>query len=530
VGQLTRWCRRHQALSSAILLAIVLAGMVGIFAYQAQLSRYQAHLSEKALAVERLDRAVTEAMLVAMSGDEETTLRKIEEAELLGAETWVASLLRGQVSLFAHRYDDAFEHLNHALKLKPESIEIKALLGKAAWDSRNFNEFEHLEVELSSAVPVTTRDKLFLGHFLSGFDPQRGLSMLMEAKRKDNSGESNIARLFLAQARTYLAFDTFDVETALQAVEEADIARRLMPDNIVAWVMEFRALLVAVKVMRTANREDDANELNARSLNTLERIDQFPDSILVALAWWWQGLASDNPVERLRALERSISVLKNLSAHEAARIVESYALELYLSSGNLEAKQVLSSVPETDLIGSFVLAMILAEGDGGVKAANEDIILVRAAMEVEEFYRPFALLLLGKSDRAREVFKEIDSSTIGSFRDGWYRRLLAYGQGEMTAEELIATCDHPRPSHFNRCEGHFFVGMMLLSEGRHLEADEHFEKSVETGVFIYRDHELARAILEKRKADPQWPAWIPARQEPSTSEVNSPSPLAPKSE
>jgi hypothetical protein len=97
----------------------------------------------------------------------------------------------------------------------------------------------------------------------------------------------------------------------------------------------------------------------------------------------------------------------------------------------------------------------------------------------------------------------------------------------MTAEELIATIDHPRRSHYNQCECHFFVGMVLLSEGRHVEADEHFEKSVETGVFDYLDHELARAILEKRKADPKWPAWIPVRKEPSTSEVNSPSPLAP---
>jgi hypothetical protein len=69
-----------------------------------------------------------------------------------------------------------------------------------------------------------------------------------------------------------------------------------------------------------------------------------------------------------------------------------------------------------------------------------------------------------------------------------------------------------------------------VSEGRHVEADEHFEKSVESGVVEFWDHQVARAILEKRKADPQWPTWIPVRKEPSTSEVNSPPPLAPKSE
>jgi tetratricopeptide (TPR) repeat protein len=507
-------------LSSAIFLTIILAGMVGIFAYQA-------HLSEKALAAERLDRAVTEAMLVAMSGDETATLSKIEEAELLGAETWVASLLRGQVALFSHRHDDAIEHLKHALKLKPESIEIKALLGRAAYEINRYDVFITLKAQLSSAVPVTTRDKLFLGHCLSGFDPQRGLNMLMEAKREDNSGESNLARLLIAEARTSLAFDTFDVETSLQAVEEAGIARQLMPDNIAAWLIEFRALLVAAKVMRTANKEDDANVFNARALDTLERIDHFPDSILVAIAWHWQGVANDNPVERLRAFERSLSVLKSLPAHDAVYVVGSYTLELYIHGRILEAQQVLSSVPETSFIGGFVLAMILAEGDGVVKTANEKTILARAAMAMDELYRPLVFLMLGKTDRARALYNEIDSSSIGSFRDDWYRGLLAFCRGEMSAEQLIATLDHSQRSHFNQSEAHFFVGMALLSEGRHVEADVHFEKSVEAGVFDYRDHQLSRAILEKRKADPQWPAWIPVRKEPSKSEVNSPSPLAP---
>lgn len=504
VGHLIRWAQRHRALSGALSAVMVLLMIAGSFGYQA-------HLSNRRLQEERLDRAVNEAIILAMSGDQTAAERKIREADGLGAEPWMTRMLTGQVKLFSDRPEDAVEDLKHALSLKPDSIAVQAMLGMAYFDMRPVagEAYTSLEASLTQATPVTTRDKLFLGSFLSVSDPHRGIALLQEAKAEADSRESNLAMFLLAFSLSGLGLETVDVETAEQAVEAAGVARRLMPELVRTWLVEYQAQRVAAEVMRMADRERDAERLLAQAEETLQKVKEFPDSLIVANALEMEARSSGDPGVRLEAWRRAISIRREFGNQDASAL-HSYALELYLAGRQAEAEQILRSVRELDL--SFVPTIVLAESAGGVQAAYEEISQHQdtASSGYPELLSTTSFLLLGKANEARHRCQEIDASAIDSYRSGWGRRLLAYCRGDATADELLASVDDQGRSQMNRCEGHFFVGMMLFSDGRRLQADEHFEKCLESGVFFFYEYEFARAILTKRKEDPDWPPWIPA--------------------
>jgi hypothetical protein len=52
------------------------------------------------------------------------------------------------------------------------------------------------------------------------------------------------------------------------------------------------------------------------------------------------------------------------------------------------------------------------------------------------------------------------------------------------------------------------IGMRRLARGDWSGAREHFRKCDETRVFVYWDHQWARAFLRRLEQDPSWPKWI----------------------
>jgi hypothetical protein len=62
------------------------------------------------------------------------------------------------------------------------------------------------------------------------------------------------------------------------------------------------------------------------------------------------------------------------------------------------------------------------------------------------------------------------------------------------------------------CEAHFQIGLRHLAEGDRDGARDHFQKCVQTRVFIYWDYVWARAFLDRLKGDSRWPDWIRRRK------------------
>jgi hypothetical protein len=55
------------------------------------------------------------------------------------------------------------------------------------------------------------------------------------------------------------------------------------------------------------------------------------------------------------------------------------------------------------------------------------------------------------------------------------------------------------------CEAHFLAGLRHLAAEDRDGARDHFQKCVETRVFIYWDYKWARAFRDRLKNDRTWP-------------------------
>jgi lipoprotein NlpI len=95
------------------------------------------------------------------------------------------------------------------------------------------------------------------------------------------------------------------------------------------------------------------------------------------------------------------------------------------------------------------------------------------------------------------------SHRIPDWRGGWYRDLLKFNAVQIGAAELVAKAG---TSRFNQCEGYFYIGLHKLYKRKRAEAKAWFQKSVDTGVYVYGEYVFSREFLANID-DPNWLPW-----------------------
>ena len=60
--------------------------------------------------------------------------------------------------------------------------------------------------------------------------------------------------------------------------------------------------------------------------------------------------------------------------------------------------------------------------------------------------------------------------------------------------------------------GHFWVGLVRLSEGDREGARDSFEKAAATRWLDLPIYSYAQIFLARLKNDPKWPKWIPVKK------------------
>ncbi len=118
------------------------------------------------------------------------------------------------------------------------------------------------------------------------------------------------------------------------------------------------------------------------------------------------------------------------------------------------------------------------------------------------------LYLLGPTagtDPRREAddFLKRSPELVADWRDGWYRNVLRYNAGRMTADDLVAKAG---ASRYNQCEGYFYIGLHKLYERKRAEAKACFAKSVEAGVWPFGEYQWSAVFLSCID-DPNWLPW-----------------------
>jgi serine/threonine protein kinase len=509
--RLGKFARRNKAvvkMASLAVVALISFGVAGVLAYRNHLAEGrrradQAAQRQRLLAVQQQN-ALEKALIAAMSGDFDGAEKAIDEAEVSKASAGQVRMLRGQVAFHRGDMEPAIAHLEQAVKLLPEgepgAVAARALLWLANSGALHGAKLEAGYRQLESLSPITPEDYLFKGlvEVSFTFSHGTGLQDLDEALRQ--LPDSSVVRVIRAEARANRAMDSGDLRDAELALEDAQVARAMLPGNPLALARSVYAQIVAAGIYEDLGRTDDRNHMLAGAQRDVKELDQLPVSPLAALAcFYYYGSVGDEDAalamsQRGVEFRRAVMLYRN---HEFGKALEA-----------ADRNKKLTGQYYFDVERGFILAE-LPDGPRRAQAAFQE---AKAHAYSDWQGAPsMILLLLGREHEAVRASREIQESKpelSAPFRD-WHNKYLDYFADLITADTLLQAA---RLSRMKQCEANFAIALRRLAEGDRAGAKEFFQKCVATRVFIFGDYLWAGAFLKRMTEDPTWPPWIPQKR------------------
>ena len=174
LARASKWVKRNPW--AAVLLGCLFIALIaaGLFALQA--------MRAGDLLRERDRQAVVDkAIVAAMSGDAETALQAVGDAEQAGAEPGRLNMLRGVIELHRGRVKEAIGHLERAEKQWPDSVAVKGLLATAYLADTHDMRYGETVAQAERLGPKTPDDFIFLGLAQAAVDVRKGLETLDRA-------------------------------------------------------------------------------------------------------------------------------------------------------------------------------------------------------------------------------------------------------------------------------------------------------------------------------------------------------------
>jgi serine/threonine protein kinase len=495
LGRAVKWVRRHPAVTALLGLATVLAAAAGLFAHAAHLSR------ERMVEVQR-QKAIDDALLAAIGGDFFGADAAIRQAELHGAGTGWIRMLRGQVALQQGHARTAIEDLEQAVRLLPESVAARAMLARACVVDGQYGRYYSTLTDLEQLTPRTAEDFLFKGVVEMYPDPAGAAELLDEAvKQRD----SPLARAVRADARSHKAMMTGDLSDVEAALEDAAVAKSMLPDKMIALRVHLFSHLVAANILGDLGQDDRRASIlvDARGdAQALERFPGVPEAQRVRMQYF----------ELLREHNAALEAARWYS--EAMNDPRPYAESLYGRGNFAKALQVLDQAPDRAK-GFFHYAdraYILAELPGRYEEA---LTAADAAQDhALQVYIPdvpaAVFYLLGKPSKAISSARQMRErfQPLPRWARGWYLPLLDFCAGQLSPKELLEAAG---ASRCHQCEAHFHIALQLLVKGDRAGAREHFRLSRDTHVLHFYEYGWSNRFLARLEQDPAWPQWIPVK-------------------
>lgn len=521
------WGHRNRIRVATALVCVGLLGAGSFLAYRGVVEYRHAQ-------VVKFEKQFNSAILATLSGDPEFAEPKIDDVKSSWKKQgWEPLMLTGQLELFSGRPQEAIEDLEKALNQKEDSVAIKTLLGLAYRNAGRLDDFAKIEKDLLEAKPSTVREKIFLGNWVAQFDPQSGQRMLQAALEESDAATAaaTLARMFLAKASLRVAHDTLDASLHDELGGEARSVRLYCYENGYARLFFVQTAMVVESAAREGGPAFEAIlpkplEKNQRStddadtprLSWTERVeeamndlhDRFPKSYAVALALNWEAHRQEDPVLRLETFRQSIELLSQWEVEAPVSLRRTYTLEL-LQQGHVdEAQTELAKMLDQGVSVEFLVAAIRTQTEGDTEATAQELLSWSPPFSDSAWYRPVGLLVLGKKDEAVQQFSELKQTTEFAYNQEWNQQLLAFGAGELDGAELLESAQEPTASRYKASQAHFLIAMTHLAEGNRSEAKAHFEECLQAHIFMSREYQTARTILQMWKQDPSWPNWIKA--------------------
>jgi serine/threonine protein kinase len=504
--RLHKFARRHKAAVAMVSLAaitLLALGAAGLLAYRNRLAveQHQAELKsqEQRLLAEKQRNGLEKALMEAMSGDFNDAEKSIDNAELLGASAGEVRMLRGHVAF--HRGDEAkaIQHLEQAAHLipvgEPGAVAARAMLAMTYLNSFEFPRFLALSSELDPLAPISPDDFLFKGLLETRLNPERGLQMLDEGIRRHDSVLARATRL---EARANRALLTGKVEDAELALEDAQVAQRMLAGNALILARNVFAHLVAAGVYQSKGQPQDGERLLTQARLLAKELEQFAATPFAAKACFefYEYVGDD---EAAYAMSKRGNQFR-LAVMLYRRGEYGNALEAAVERSRS------GTVGPTEQIERGLILPELADGLARARGVFAEIKAdPRGSWRVVP---PLILLLSGKPEEARQASLQVHREEVLPWGDGWWFTLLDYNCGRITTEQLLQAGGENR---LKLSDVYFVIGMWRLANGDRTAAQEHFRKCVATRVFYSWHWPWARAFLSRMQKDPAWPPWITKR-------------------
>jgi tetratricopeptide (TPR) repeat protein len=504
VGRATKLIRRHRALSATVCFAFVVTVAATFFAYSGWVEK-QTHIREQAM-----DRALT----AAMSGDLAEATEQITQAETHGATAAWVLMLAGQVDLFRGKTEDAVENLLAAVEQDPDSVAAQSMLAYAYLTDGEYTEYTRRVATLDTLTPVTTEDYLFQGRAIGLFSPEQGIASMNKAIERRPS--SHLARVMRAWLRVFQALDQENESIVLQALEELRATKTYLGDNLFLSGTTLYAQLAAVTLFRAGGKTELAQAHLLAAATEVERLEKHPHFLLGHFfrVYYHVFTADLDAVERVTR--------EAINQGQTGFVLSPYTRAMFDAGRVDEALKELERIPDQSGVTlKQDRAYLLLETPSG--RAQAEIIchnLLEQNLQNDMMPAPSSLLfLLGKPDEARETARNYLTSIQVSKYWEFPRDMLRYLGGLINEKEYLEMAGN---SARDRGVAHFHIGVRRLAAGDRTGALEHFEKSAATTVFHWGSVHRSKVWAARMKRDPEWPNWLPVRDDDGATTKSEP--------
>jgi tetratricopeptide (TPR) repeat protein len=377
---------------------------------------------------------------------------------------------------------------------------------KATSQAGNSNFYDSMLPRLESLKPETSLDYLMLGAALF-LDPGRAITYLDKGVEL---GQGPVSRLLRAESMLNVVPMTAELADARKAVDDAEFANSLLQNNPLALATSLAARLWEARLLegKDESRRLEVIELARAKYAALINFTNIP-AASDARRNFLDYTGDEAGYER--EIESAYRHMKN-----NAIFPDRYATMLFAKGEVTKALQILNEAidPQKDshFIG-FMRPIYIADATGDLVQAAEAYANIPDGIGIwDVFYKHAHLMMLGQSQKALEELRKSKDrfETMIRYRDGWYEHFFRFSVGEIDEAALLQNAGK---SLLSLCEAHYLLALTKASKGDKAGAKRHFHEAVNTRVFQYGEYVWARVFSKRMDADPNWPRWIPTKNE-----------------
>jgi tetratricopeptide (TPR) repeat protein len=500
-----RWIRRHRWQVAAAVVGALL--IVSGFVWTRELRR------------EEGVRCLKEAYTAIMFDQEyQRGQELLDRAESLGVNSWELHLYRGLIPLLNEQPDLARPHIEKVRQMDPANMYARYALSRVYIDKGDFHTGQRLREAEGTAMPTTALGWFLRGYALSRSQESGAIDCYNEAlKLQPDFVAAILGRATYRGVRLATEGRRDELESMLNDLEAVVVFR---PNS--SWSYGSRAL-GWVAAAAYADTQPDMRQSREgwlencrRDLDQAMKLRHKSDPMpLAALGACLRYLGDYDG--SAKAYGQATRIHQAMWGQPSRFYIHGRAISLQAMGDLQTALDEVSPLAEANpafYSNSLHRAILLAELgriDEARLACREclktqqghasGVFMSAAVMELLGGFDEAQAAVLGLEARAREsadvTFEYVPAKAAVAE--------IAYFTGRSDAAALLASSgDNPG----RRCEHAFEIGMCELGHGHREAGLAMLQASVDTGVIFYGEYRFSQVLLERAKADPQWPRWV----------------------